>query len=114
MIKWFIGNTGAGKTTQARFLAEKTGAILIDGDELRDATGNHDLSETGRRRQNFTAAKLAKLFNAQGHDVVIATICPYKDQREEIQKMINCEFIYLEYANDDKIPESPFERPCGL
>lgn len=107
MITWYYGNTGAGKTTEAR---KNAGAVLIDGDELREATGNHDLSEEGRRRQNWTAAKLAKLFSDQGHDVVVATICPYRDQREQIRDMIGCEFVYLGYDGDDQIAESPFER----
>lgn len=109
MITWFFGNTGAGKTTAARELMNQ-GAVLIDGDELRDATGNHDLTEAGRRRQNWTAAKLAQIFEGQSHKVVVATICPYRDQREQIKESIGCEFVYLGYEGDDHVPDSPFER----
>lgn len=108
MITWYYGNTGAGKTTLAR---QHKNALVIDGDELRDITGNHDLSESGRRSQNWTAAKLAINLEKQGANVVLATICPYRDQREQIKKMTGCEFIYIGYKGDDQIPDSPFERP---
>lgn len=110
MIRWYYGNTNAGKTTKALAEAKLSGALHIDGDILREITGNHDLSEAGRRRQNWTAAKLAQELAFQGFDVVVSTICPYRDQREQIKKTLACEFVYLGYEGDDQIEESPFER----
>lgn len=107
MITWYYGNTGAGKTTAAK---KHTDAVVLDSDEIRAAIRNYDLSEMGRRRQNFTLSQLALVIAEQGFDVVVASICPYRDQRESIQKMTECEFIYIGYEGDDQIPESPFER----
>lgn len=108
MITWYYGNTGAGKSMEA--FKHVGSAVIIDGDRLRAITSNYDLSEAGRRRQNWTAAKLAQEFDMQGLDVVVATICPYRDQRAQIKEMIDCEFIYIGYDGDNLIPESPFER----
>ena len=108
MITWYYGNTGAGKTTQAR---KHKNCVLLDGDELRECFNNYDLSEEGRRKSNIDTARLAKLIENQGLDVVVAKICPYRDLREEVQLITGCEFIYMSYNGDDKIKDSPFERP---
>ena len=36
------------------------------------------------------------MLDIQGFDVVIATICPYRDLREKVKEITNCRFIYLE------------------
>lgn len=108
MITWVYGNTGAGKTTRARKLA--TNAVLLDADELRECLAFFDLSEFGRRKFNLAVAKIAKNLNTQGFDVVVATICPYRDLRKQVKEITGCKFIYLSYAGDDKVDVSPFER----
>src|SRR6185503_6734961 len=51
MIYWFTGQPGAGKSTLAAALklalkARKQSVVHLDGEELRDITGNTDYGET--------------------------------------------------------------------
>jgi len=104
MITWFYGNTGAGKTTKARALVKESGAILLDGDELRGVWGL-DLSTDGRLEQNNRVYKLAKLLESQGFDVVVAVICPFRAQRWSFQGV---NFVYVEGGKSGE--DYPFEK----
>jgi len=93
MIIWITGNSGAGKTTLAKQL-KTSNSIILDGNDLRSIypTG---FTKEERIEHNLRVAKLAKLFESQGFDVIVALICPYKKLRQQIKQMINCSFIYL-------------------
>lgn len=112
MINWLTGNSGAGKTTLAlklQKMSDKT--IILDGDDMRDAMGNKDLSRAGRWENNLQVARLAVIFEKQGFDVIVAVICPYEELRQQVREITNCYFTYLPYKGDDQIPEMPYERP---
>ena len=110
MITWIYGNTGAGKSTLSKRLAEdEEQTIILDGDALRTIWTDLDLSEASRREQNLRASRLAKLLEDQGFDVIVATICPYRDLREQVKAITDCRFIYLEGGKTG--PEYPFEPP---
>ena len=48
MIIWITGQPGAGKTTLARWIKNNhIPAVIVDGDELREALNNFDYSEAG-------------------------------------------------------------------
>lgn len=110
MVTWICGNSGAGKTTLAEKLSEsvRTTAIILDGDGLRSVWRDLDLSEASRREQNLRAARLAKLLDEQGVDVIVATICPYRDLRKQVQEITGCRFIFLPGGKSG--PEYPFEE----
>lgn len=108
MITWIYGNTGAGKTALLRQMKD---CVQLDADDIRDALDFTDMSEEGRRKFNLMMAGLADVLASQGHDVAVATICPYRDQRKDIEEWIGCRFIYVGYAGDDDLKSSPFERP---
>jgi adenylylsulfate kinase-like enzyme len=98
MIYWFTGQPGAGKTVQATKLKEflqtekrnwRKDVFHIDGDGLRELTLNKDYSEAGRV-QNIKNAQLLSFFlNANGCDVVVSLVSPYREMREEFKK--SCE-----------------------
>lgn len=96
MIIWLTGQTGAGKTTLAQKIGNCNNTVILDGDELREVWENSDLSEEGRWEQNIRVAKLAKLLENQGLSVVVAVICPYKKLRDEVRRITNCFFIYVQ------------------
>lgn len=107
-IYWVLGQRGSGKTTTAKKLLGRE-TILLDGDEIRDATCNLDMTPAGRWKQNLTLAKLARLFSDQGFEVVVAAICPYEALRREVHEITNCEFILCEHNDYVGDPDHPFE-----
>jgi len=106
-IKWISGQSKSGKTTLAKQIIKAEGGILLDGDDWRKIypTG---FSKKERWDHNIRIAKIAKLLDAQGFNVVVAFICPYKKLREEVRKITGCRFIYLEGGIQDK--EYPYEK----
>jgi len=103
MITWLIGNSGSGKTWLARRM--KREEILLDGDDMR-RVWKLGLSKNDRMKHNLRIARLAQILEAQGKDIIVATICPYKILREEIKKIIKVKFIYLEGGQEpsDRYP----------
>ena len=95
MIIWIRGRRGVGKTTLAKELAKKMNAILLDGDIMR-ASISKDLgfSDADRLENNLRIARLAKILEEQGRDVVVATICPGKI-KQEVYWVCKCRFINL-------------------
>lgn len=95
MIIWITGKRKAGKTTLAKELLSKMQAVHLDGDEMR-ASISADLgfSEEDRLENNIRIAKLARVIESQGHDVIVSTICP-SYVRKEIYWITGCKFIHL-------------------
>ncbi len=76
-VIWITGLSGSGKTTLARALLKKIpGAILLDGDELREALGATagSFDAEGRKKLALTYARFARLLARQGRTVLVATI----------------------------------------
>ena len=106
MITWITGNSGSGKTTLSNKIRKNE--IQLDGDDLRKVWTDLGFTEQDRREQNIRTANLALLLERQGFDVIISTICPYKDLRDQVKKMTNCRFIYLDGGNVGN--EYPYEK----
>jgi adenylylsulfate kinase len=91
MIYWFTGQPGAGKSTLAAALksalkARKESVVHLDGEELRDITGNIDYGETGRVTNIRCAQKLAAKLDAEGISVIASFVSPYRALREEFKQ----------------------------
>ncbi|MCR4279718.1 MAG: adenylyl-sulfate kinase [Candidatus Zambryskibacteria bacterium] len=109
-IIWLTGNVGAGKTSIAYLLKEKMNAIVLDGDELR-ASISTDLgfSRKDRDEHNMRVARLAKILNGQGFNVVVSVIAPFQSTRDNITELINPFWIYIKGG---KVGEDmPYEVP---
>ena len=108
-VKWITGNSGAGKTTLARKMLAATTkpTVMLDGDTMRWVWPGLGLDEASRRTQNLRIARLVTVLRAQGLDVIVATICPYRDLRAEVKKLTECEFIYLPDGHVG--PDYPYE-----
>jgi len=94
MIYWLIGQPGSGKSTLARRLKEKldsnnTPAIHLDGDDLRKIFEVPYTKENLTKEYRITQTKALQRFVAhiadQGINVVVSTVNPYKDIREEFK-----------------------------
>ena len=83
-------------------------AIHLDGDVMR-TVWQLGFSEKDRYEQNLRIARLAKVLRNQGFNVVVSTICPYKDLREKVQEICGCKFIYLEGGQEPN-EEYPYEK----
>jgi adenylylsulfate kinase-like enzyme len=94
MITWITGNSGSGKTTLAKRL--KKNEVILDGDDMRAVWPGLGFSQEDRIEQNMRVARLAKNLESQGFDVIVSTICPYKELRSQVQEITNCRFVYLE------------------
>lgn len=106
MVTWITGNSGSGKTTLAKRM--RRGEVLLDGDTLRAIWPGLGLSKEDRWEHNLRAARLAAELDRQGFDAIVATICPYRELREEVQRVTKCKFIYVDGGKDG--PEYPYER----
>ena len=95
MIYWFIGQPGCGKTTLARLLKEEMDnlhfpAIHLDGDDLRKIFGTYQPEHFTKEYRLEWTRKLQSLvahLNSQGVSVIVSTVNPYKDVREEFKLM---------------------------
>ncbi|MAH48196.1 hypothetical protein CMI37_20400 [Candidatus Pacearchaeota archaeon] len=109
MIVWLTGNSGAGKTTQARKMMRE-GDILLDGDELRECWPELGFSSADRWISNIRTAHLAKMLEGQGFRVYVATICPYRMLRDVVHGITGCRFLYLGGGQPNS-EEYPYEPP---
>lgn len=76
-VIWITGLSGAGKSTLARALMPHLpGAVLLDGDELRNVlgAGASGFDRQSRLKLAMIYARFCKLLADQGQTVVIATI----------------------------------------
>ncbi len=95
MITWITGNSGAGKTTLAKKVIASDGGILLDGDSMRTCW-KLGFSKEDRIENNLRIARIAKVLSLQGFNVVVSTICPYRDLRQQVKDITQCRFVYLE------------------
>lgn len=109
-IVWLTGNVGSGKTSLAYLLKERLNAIVLDGDELR-ASISTDLgfSKKDRETHNLRVARLAKVLQTQGFNVVVAVIAPFQSTRDKITKLIDPFWIYIK--GEKKTKDMPYEIP---
>lgn len=111
MITWIVGNSGVGKTTLAKKIL-KLGQIHLDGDDIRQQTlRGYSLTKEDRWEHNLNIARWSRLLAGQGFDVVVSTICPYEELRQQVYLICGCRFVYLEFEGDDQVAGSPFEKP---
>jgi len=99
MIYWFTGQPGSGKSTLALALQavlRKSGHVVVhlDGEFLREITGNRDFTEAGRTRNIRAGQQLASKLHAEGVDVVASFVSPYRNLRDEFKKNGNVVEIY--------------------
>jgi adenylylsulfate kinase len=84
-IVWFTGLPASGKTTLARRVREALGparpALVLDGDEVRDALGAHGYSDHDRDRFYAALANLAGLVARQGFVALVPATAPRRAHR---------------------------------
>lgn len=87
-VLWFMGLSGAGKTTTARYvhaelLRQGRKAELLDGDELRETVCKGLGFSREERFENIRRiVYVAKLLSRNGVDVLVSAITPYREMRD--------------------------------
>nr|WP_280531339.1 adenylyl-sulfate kinase [Paenibacillus castaneae] len=87
-VIWFMGLSGAGKTTTARHVAaellkEGRHVELLDGDELRETICKGlGFSREDRMENIKRIVYVAKLLSRNGVDVLVSAITPYQEMRD--------------------------------
>jgi len=112
-IIWLTGNTEAGKTTLAKAMKEKLfNYTILDGDEMRDSISiGAGFSKEAREEHNLRVARLAKVLQAQGQNVIVAVIAPFQSTRDKINEIIDCDWVYI---RGGKVGEQyPYEIPAN-
>ena len=111
-ILWLTGNSGAGKTTVARNFIKRFPAVILDGDEMRASIStDKGFSLTDRLSHNMRVARLAKVLQEQGQNVLVAVIAPTHKIRKEIEKICSPGWIYIKRESIPYDPERPYEPP---
>jgi adenylylsulfate kinase len=115
-IYWFTGQSGHGKTHNAKFLQKvliSNGyqAIHIDGDDIREIFNNKDYSETGRRKNIELAQNIAHFLQTKKFDVVVSLVSPYKDQRDLFKEKMGNNIIEIYTHTDEVRGRESYEVP---
>lgn len=106
-VTWITGNSWSGKSTLADKMVQP-GDIILDGDAMRAVWPGLGFTKADRVEQNMRIARMAKELSNQGFNVIVATICPYRALREDVQKITRCRFIYLPGGKEGK--DYPYEQ----
>lgn len=115
---WFLGLSGAGKTTLAEGLSDilknrGKPVIVLDGDELRKGLNkNLGFSAEDRKENVRRTAEVARLFIQEGYWVVVALITPFESMRESNRQILGKQ--YIEVYVDSPLNLCQIRDPKGL
>lgn len=111
-VVWLTGNMGAGKTSLAYLLKERLDGVVLDGDEMRQSISTDaGFSKQDRHSHNLRVARLAKTLNAQGQNVIVSVIAPFRATRKEIEGICNPYWIYITGGAVGK--DKPYQKPLN-
>lgn len=113
MIVWLTGASGSGKTTLANALVKKLrNWVILDGDEMRDSISvGAGFEEKDRTEHNLRVARLAKVLEKQGKNILVSVIAPYPDLREKVDLICNPTWVCLEGTHEEKNYTNPYIHP---
>ncbi|MCX6732330.1 MAG: adenylyl-sulfate kinase [Candidatus Roizmanbacteria bacterium] len=111
-ILWLTGQSGAGKTTLATVLSKKIGAVILDGDEMRETISTElGFSQSDREVHNLRVSRLAKMLSKRD-PVIVSVIAPFEATRQKIDALIKPYWIYVK-RDIKSTSERPYEEPSS-
>ena len=115
---WFLGLSGAGKTTLSEALTlelKSSGklVVILDGDILRKGlNANLGFSNEDRTENVRRTAEVAQLFLRQGFWVIVSLITPLENMRESNRLILG--ESYFEVFGDTPLSVCQIRDPKGL
>lgn len=121
MIIWFTGQPGAGKSKLADCLrrdmeSSQRVTVHLDGEWLRDFTGNHDFSDEGRQANVAMMQELALHLAKQGVHVVVSMVSPFLTQREMFKQKGGVVEVYVHTSEQrprEQFKAANYEAPAN-
>lgn len=108
MIRWISGDSRSGKTHLATAIQRTyPNVIVLDGWALRGVWTDLGWERADRWKHNMMLGRLAKVLERQGYEVVVTSVAPYPELREELKKEFGCEFTLMGEQTEDE----PYEKP---
>ena len=94
-VIWLTGQSGAGKTTIARALAPRIGAVVLDGDEMRESISlGAGFSKEDREEHNLRVARLATVLSRRS-PVVVSVIAPFDATRKKVDAIVKPIWVHV-------------------
>ncbi|HWB34093.1 MAG TPA: adenylyl-sulfate kinase [Candidatus Paceibacterota bacterium] len=110
-VIWLTGQSGAGKSTIAELVKDELGAVVLDGDEMRESISlGAGFSREERDAHNLRVARLAFTL-ARQKPVIVSVIAPFEDTRATIDALLKPLWIYIK-KDIPASPERPYELPA--
>jgi len=114
MIIWITGPSKSGKTTLAKNLQSKLVQwVLLDGDQIRRITDDLGFSAKDRMENCKRIARLARNLDYQGFNVLVSVIAPFRNIRDEVDKICSPKWVCLPKALEETEYENPYESPIN-
>lgn len=104
-IIWFTGLSGSGKSVLAHAVEEllhkeKCQTFVLDGDNIRQGLSKDlGFSEKDRHENVRRIGEVAKLFMDAGFIVITAFISPYRNDRDQVRRMVDKDSFIEVYCN---------------
>ena len=102
IVLWFTGLSGSGKSTLAHAVEEALyqqgcNTQVLDGDNVRHGLcGDLTFANSDRKENIRRVGEVAKLFIEAGVIVLTAFISPFREDRDQVRKLIgNADFIEI-------------------
>jgi adenylylsulfate kinase-like enzyme len=104
MILMITGKEGTGKTTLGFEIAKNLRAsghacAFVDGELVRNITGNDRFTNPGRQANAWATGKVASAFSTAGFNVIVAAVFPTQAVRFVFQSACrqHVEWVHLDY-----------------
>jgi len=123
MIYWFVGQPCTGKSTLAKLFKERREKVIhcvsFDGDDLRAIFGGtyskEHFTKEYRIEQTRALQRLVEYIAEQGYCVIVSTVNPYREVREELKsrnKEVQEIYVWKTDSRErDKFAVADYEPP---